>query len=269
MFERFTDQARSVVTRSQDEARSLGHRQVSPDHLLLALIRSDGVAGRALREAGADYAALRDRIAEATPGSDEARRMGRLPFTRDAKKVLELALREALKLGHRDIRAAHVLLGLLQGDRLTPTVLDALGAPAADLLTRVRELLSDAPAAAAHSPATRSVLDKAAQAAGPSPVTTGQLASAILQDPRCQAAQALHALGVTSDAFTAALTAVGLTSTTDAPPRSQAVSIHVDGSTRIIHDPEIAAALMGLDEGQLHLLLAQALRPGQRPSGFQ
>ncbi|NUP49991.1 MAG: Clp protease [Catenulispora sp.] len=59
MFERFTPGARAVVIVAQDAARSLGHRHIGTEHLLLGLLRdTDGVAGRALAGAGADYAGV-------------------------------------------------------------------------------------------------------------------------------------------------------------------------------------------------------------------
>lgn len=59
MFERFTPGAREVVIVAQDAARSLGHRHIGTEHLLLGLLRdADGVAGRALAGAGADYAGV-------------------------------------------------------------------------------------------------------------------------------------------------------------------------------------------------------------------
>ncbi|GLH96130.1 Clp protease [Phytohabitans aurantiacus] len=52
MFERFTKPARDVVTGAQIEARELRHRHIGTEHLLLALLRDDGVACSVLRDAG-------------------------------------------------------------------------------------------------------------------------------------------------------------------------------------------------------------------------
>ena len=41
---------------------------------------------------------------------------GRIPFTRRARKVVELAVREALKLGHNYIGTEHLLLGVLEDE---------------------------------------------------------------------------------------------------------------------------------------------------------
>ena len=50
----------------------------------------------------------------ASSGSGEEVTSGQIPFTPRAKKVLELALREALSLGHNYIGTEHILLGLVR-----------------------------------------------------------------------------------------------------------------------------------------------------------
>jgi ATP-dependent Clp protease ATP-binding subunit ClpA len=78
----------------------------------------------ALRAIGIDLRAVRDSVAR-TFGADafegalpksgrRRRRRGHIPFTRPAKKVLELALREALAHKDNEIRCEHILLGILR-----------------------------------------------------------------------------------------------------------------------------------------------------------
>ncbi|MCO8271781.1 ATP-dependent Clp protease ATP-binding subunit [Actinoplanes sp. TRM 88003] len=110
MFERFTDRARRVVVLAQEEARLLNHHAINSDHLLLGLIREgDGIAARALADSGVTFEYVRGRLEEGDepPGVH-------IPFTPQAKSVLEGALREALKLGHNYIGTEHLLLGLLR-----------------------------------------------------------------------------------------------------------------------------------------------------------
>ena len=66
---------------------------------------------------------------------------GHIPFTKRSKKVLELALRESLRLKHKDISAKHLLLGLIrEGEGLACKVMAEAGV---DLeLLRVRTLES-------------------------------------------------------------------------------------------------------------------------------
>jgi ATP-dependent Clp protease ATP-binding subunit ClpA len=157
VFERFTTQARAVVTRAQREARQLGHPSIGTQHVLLGILdEPDAAAGRALGALGLDGDEVRDDVrrfeqdraafseedADALRSVgidlDEVRRTveeafgpgalerstsdrrglgaGHIPFTAESKKALELALREALHLGHRYIGTEHLLLGLVRDE---------------------------------------------------------------------------------------------------------------------------------------------------------
>ena len=112
MFERFTERARQVVVVAQEEARALHHNYIGTEHLLLGLIREDeGLAARALSALDVELEQTRRAIA-AQVGAGEEPVGGQIPFTPRSKKVLELALREALALGHNYIGTEHILLGL-------------------------------------------------------------------------------------------------------------------------------------------------------------
>jgi ATP-dependent Clp protease ATP-binding subunit ClpA len=152
VFERFTPEARRVVDRAQHEARSLGHNYLGTEHLLLGLFGEDTVASRAIESVGLTRAAVigavraivgecpelaprpdpdalaavgidleqvrRSIEASFGPGALErtcAWQRGRgSRFTPRAKKTLQLALREAISLGHHYLRPEHVLLGLVR-----------------------------------------------------------------------------------------------------------------------------------------------------------
>lgn len=152
MFERFTGPARRVVVLAQEDARERRADRIGSEHLLLGICRAPDTRGAALlaargitqevvaadlREAGApdlpdrealasvgiDLDEVRDRVEEAfgpgaldstrAAGRRRERRWGHIPFDRGAKKVLELALREAVRRGDRAIGSEHVLLGML------------------------------------------------------------------------------------------------------------------------------------------------------------
>ncbi|MBD5786870.1 hypothetical protein IF650_11845 [Cellulosimicrobium terreum] len=163
MFERFTADARATVVDAQEVARERGATSIGVVHLLVALAdQPDGVAGRALAAVGVtpavldrrvrdvdtdllddgalaaigiDLAAVRARTDAAFgPGSlDGARtaraRRGHVPFTAEAKKCLELSLREAVRLGDRSIDSGHVLRAILrdQGTTAHQALVAALG----------------------------------------------------------------------------------------------------------------------------------------------
>lgn len=60
MFEKLTNRARRVVTLSQDEARTLNRVSISPEHILLALVRDhESVAAQVLAKLGADVDQVR------------------------------------------------------------------------------------------------------------------------------------------------------------------------------------------------------------------
>ena len=112
MFERFTERARQVVVLAQDEARALRHNYIGTEHLLLGLLREEeGVAARVLEGLDVSLEEVRAQVARIV-GEGEEVATGQIPFTPRAKKVLELALREALSLGHNYIGTEHILLGL-------------------------------------------------------------------------------------------------------------------------------------------------------------
>jgi ATP-dependent Clp protease ATP-binding subunit ClpC len=114
VFERFTDAARRTVVVAQDEARALSHNYIGTEHFLLGLLRDqDSVAGVALNECSMTYESARAQVVDVV-GTGSSTPAGHVPFTPRAKKVLELALREALQLGHNHIGTEHILLGLLR-----------------------------------------------------------------------------------------------------------------------------------------------------------
>jgi ATP-dependent Clp protease ATP-binding subunit ClpA len=160
MFERFSEQARAVVVEAQEECRRRHDQAVGAGHLLLGLwFDDDNAAARslerlglqrdelraglprplpdrdALQTLGIDLDAIRERV-EAAFGPGALRRPTRcgqperrhIPFTPQAKRALELALRAALELDHRSIGPAHVLLGVVDaGDLDVSGVLERHG----------------------------------------------------------------------------------------------------------------------------------------------
>src|SRR5437016_6600806 len=99
MFERFTERARQVVVLAQEEARALKHNYIGTEHLLLGLLREEeGLAATVLESLVVTIADVRAEVVRLV-GEGDAVTAGQIPFTPRAKKVLELALREAISLG--------------------------------------------------------------------------------------------------------------------------------------------------------------------------
>jgi ClpA/ClpB-like protein/UvrB/UvrC motif-containing protein len=142
MFERFTDRARRVVVLAQEEARMLDHNYIGTEHVLLGLIHEgEGVAAKALRALDVDLDTLRREV-EALVGRGQQSESGQIPFTPQAKKVLELALRESVHLGHAYVGTEHLLLGLVrEGEGPAAQVLAQRGIELAGLRQEVIRLL--------------------------------------------------------------------------------------------------------------------------------
>jgi ATP-dependent Clp protease ATP-binding subunit ClpC len=112
VFERFTERARQVVVLAQDEARNLKHNYIGTEHLLLGLLREEkGIAARVLAGFDVTLDEVRSQVARIVGPGDETV-TGQIPFTPRAKKVLELALREAMQLQSGYIGTEHLLLGI-------------------------------------------------------------------------------------------------------------------------------------------------------------
>jgi ATP-dependent Clp protease ATP-binding subunit ClpC len=145
MFERFTERARQVVVLAQDEARALRHQYIGTEHLALGLLREEeGLAARVLESFGVTLEAARAEVrAIVGEGDSEARVTGQIPFTPQAKEALELALREALSLGHKYIGTEHVLLGLVRlGQGVGVEILESRGATPEVVREEVIRMLS-------------------------------------------------------------------------------------------------------------------------------
>jgi len=103
-----------VVVLAQEEARTLKHNYIGTEHILLGLLREEeGLAARVLESLDITVERVRAQVVRIV-GSGEEVTSGQIPFTPRAKKVLELALREALSLGHNYIGTEHILLGLVR-----------------------------------------------------------------------------------------------------------------------------------------------------------
>lgn len=170
MFERFTKSARGVVVEAQEVARRLGAGLIDTRHLMLGLLAEPGELDRALERFGLDGAELaaqaRARIArdgldpealaavgidlaQVTRRTDElfgsgalhraGRGRGHLRFGRDAKKALELALREAVALGDRSIETRHVALGILRAECPGRELLESAGVDVRALRAALQE----------------------------------------------------------------------------------------------------------------------------------
>jgi 2-amino-4-hydroxy-6-hydroxymethyldihydropteridine diphosphokinase len=111
MFEKFTERVRKVLVLAQDEVGRFGHDYVGTEHILLGLVKEgEGVAAQALYSSNVTLDRVREQVESIVGHGEGTSRQA--PFTPYAKKVLQLALREAMQLGHDYIGTEHILLGL-------------------------------------------------------------------------------------------------------------------------------------------------------------
>jgi ATP-dependent Clp protease ATP-binding subunit ClpC len=146
MFERFTERARQVVVLAQDEARVLRHNYIGTEHLLLGLLREEeGIAALVLASLDITVEEARAQVARRVGQGDEVT-TGQIPFTPRAKKVLELALREAQAMGHNYIGTEHVLLGLVrENSGVAAQILLDLDADAEKIRNEIIRMLAGVP----------------------------------------------------------------------------------------------------------------------------
>ncbi len=246
MFERFTDRARRSIVLAQEEARRLQHNYIGTEHVLLGLLGEEtGVAARVAKGFGLTLAVGREDVL-AIIGRGKGASSGHIPFTPRAKKCLELALREALQLGHDYIGTEHVLLGIVrEGEgvgaqillrhagsltEIRAAVVDQLHGgttetPGRRMLGRlggrrtgpIRLLQPELPEVRT-TPAADISLAGAARLAGAGPLGSHHLLLAALDDPNTAAARALLALGVDLDSARETLRTADVTGSSDELP---------------------------------------------------
>jgi hypothetical protein len=113
-FSRFTPRARNAVVAAHNAAHEAGHAEIVPAHLVLGLLAEpNALAAQALAATGVTTDAIRGAATDALPPRS-AERIELVPYGADAKKVLELTFREALRLGHNYIGTEHIVLALVE-----------------------------------------------------------------------------------------------------------------------------------------------------------
>ncbi|MDN3026311.1 Clp protease N-terminal domain-containing protein [Streptomyces sp. S.PB5] len=113
-FSRFTPRARNTVMAAHNEAVAGRHTEGRPEHLVLGLLAEpEALAAKAITAQGVLLDAVRQAATAALPpAAEDAPEL--VPYGSDAKKILELTFREALRLGHNYVGTEHILLALLE-----------------------------------------------------------------------------------------------------------------------------------------------------------
>jgi ATP-dependent Clp protease ATP-binding subunit ClpC len=129
MFDRFTERARKVIILAKEEAKRFNHDYIGTEHILLGLIKEgESVAAAVLQNLGLSLDTIRLEVEKLVQFGPSTIISGDIPFTPKAKKVIELAMDEARRLGHNYIGTEHLLLGLIkEGEGVASHVLMNLG----------------------------------------------------------------------------------------------------------------------------------------------
>src|SRR5437764_3402006 len=241
MFERFTPKARQVVVAAQEEARGLQHDYIGTEHLLLGLLSvPEGVGASALRELAISSGMVRADVESMVGRGQTTESSGHIAFTPRAKKVLELALREALRLSHNYIGTEHILLALVrEGDGVAARIIadhvDDMRSVRAAVLAMISSKMEDEPAAGRRQKTTTAaeeVVTTAEALAGGAPIGSHHLLEALARAEGSMAARALQALGVDVDELAAKIDELDPEGTTDATPAESAarkMELRLDG----------------------------------------
>jgi ATP-dependent Clp protease ATP-binding subunit ClpC len=164
-FDKFTDRARKVLTLAQDEAQRFNHNYIGTEHLLLGLVREgEGVAARVLENMNVELSKVRTAV-EFIIGRGDRPVVGEVGLTPRAKRVIELAIDEARRLGHNYIGTEHLLLGLVrEGEGIAAGVLESLGVNLDKVRHQVIHVLSQStsvsPAQESKRPSKTPTLDQ-------------------------------------------------------------------------------------------------------------
>ncbi|EJL39230.1 negative regulator of genetic competence ClpC/MecB [Brevibacillus agri] len=155
MFGRFTERAQKVLALALEEAVRLGHKDIGTEHVLLGLIREgEGIAAKALQSLGLGLDKIQSEVESLIGRGTEQSGSNYTPnYTPRAKKVIELSMDEARKLGHTYVGTEHILLGLIrEGEGIAARIMNNLGVSLNKARQQVLQLLGSSEMMASHQP---------------------------------------------------------------------------------------------------------------------
>ncbi|MFQ5434447.1 MAG: ATP-dependent Clp protease ATP-binding subunit [Anaerolineae bacterium] len=156
-WERFTQRARRVLSLAQEEAERLNHSYIGSEHVLIGLLREEGgVAGRVLRELGLDVVRVQAMVERLSGGPGTRTPFTKIELSPSTKRVLELAVEEARRMGQHYISTEHLLLGLArQNEGLAIDVLRKFGISTEQIRRQTKRMLQESPVSAKESSSPR------------------------------------------------------------------------------------------------------------------
>jgi len=174
-MQRFTQRARRVLSLAQEEAERLNHSYIGTEHLLLGLMHEEGgVAGRVLRELGVDIQQV-ETLVERKTRSGQRAPFSKIDLSPGTKRVLELAIEEARRLGHHYIGTEHLLLALVShNEGVAMDVLAALKITPDQIRKHTNRILQDSPSSPPRPPAASRPTTRRREGAAAGSSSSGQ-----------------------------------------------------------------------------------------------
>ena len=214
MFERFTERARRVIILAREEAGRSGHNHVSSEHLLFGILQDgEGVATVVLQRLGLQIETVQAEVKRALAKLPKTPAYNEIPFTPQAKRVLELSIEESQQLRHNYIGTEHLLLGLMKdGQSIAAKILGSRGVRFLDEIRQATLVLLAEPASSTDlplafgklplTPEARRVLKFSMEEAsrlGDELIGAEHLLVGIMKEEASAAAKTLRSLGVRLD----------------------------------------------------------------------
>ncbi len=144
MWQFFTERGKKVIQLAHKEALRLGHDVIGTEHILLGLVaEGEGVAAQVLAAFGVGAEEITQRVEQIVGRGEPKNKPVDLPLSPRAKRVLDLAMREARNMGVNYVGTEHILLGLIsEGEGIAAQVLLSMDLDLQKVRTEVQSVLS-------------------------------------------------------------------------------------------------------------------------------
>ncbi len=141
-FNGFTEKANKALNLAIESAEEMGHTYVGTEHILLGLLEEQsGVAATVLNDLGVTADELEQMMRQKI-GTGVRSIITMDDFTPRTKRILQIAVMEAARMGHNYVGTEHLLMALLEeSDSYAMRFLNELGAKAEDIVKKINDAL--------------------------------------------------------------------------------------------------------------------------------
>ena len=143
-FNGFTEKANKALNLAVESAEQLGHTYIGSEHMILGLLKEGtGVAAEVLTKLGVSMDTMENTIRQKV-GSGSQTHLTIDDFTPRSKRILQIAVMEASRLGHNYVGTEHLLIAILEeGDSYGVRFLNLLGVKATDIFEEISSSLGN------------------------------------------------------------------------------------------------------------------------------